>query len=192
MSPDHESSGFVYPISAHLPLPATITKTDAPRVSPVWVVCALLLWLICNCCGHTGEYGWPSAQPATMICFAYCGHTGQSLLPTLLSGLVPTIISLLLDGTDSQFSCLQLASATDAGTPKGRAYNLHSQLRGLATATSGVLMYGVIFPPSQGRSHFGLTPAGAACQVWECRSHFGETSAEVGMLGGAGHVVLTR
>lgn len=33
-----------------------------------------------NCYGHAGGLDWPSAQPAAMIFFACCGHTGQGLI----------------------------------------------------------------------------------------------------------------
>ena len=135
-------------------------------MSPVWVLCTLLWWLSCNCCRHTGRWGWPSAQPATMICLAYCERAGQSLLPTPLRGLDAAVMGLLVGGAGTQSSCLRLSSATDAGIPKGRACNLHGQLIGLATATAHVLICGTIFPAPQGRSHFGVAPAGATCQVW--------------------------
>lgn len=98
-------------------------------------------------------------------------HAAESLLPTLLRGLAEAVIGLLVGGAGTLSSCLQLASATDSGTPKGMACSLHTQLIGLATATTGMLMYGVIFPSPQGKSHAGVAPAGATFQVWGCKSH---------------------
>lgn len=83
----------------------------------------------------------PSVQPAVITHFAFCGHTGQGLLPVPFRGLAGATASLLVDGASSQPSCLGvILSATAAGTPKGRACPLCSQLRDLATETVCVLL----------------------------------------------------
>ena len=90
-----------------------------------------------------------------------------------------------MGGTGTPSSYLQLASATDGGTPKSRAYNLHSQQRGLAIATAGVLMCGVIFPPSQGKSHWIGTS-------WGCLSDVGVQEPLSMDIFRGGHVVWSR
>lgn len=93
-------------------------------------------------------------------------------------------------------------SAIAARAPNDRACFPCSHLGDLASGTVGTLVYRVISLSLQGRSLFevALAQAGAACQVWWGRSHFGEISAEMGSLNEAGpqgecwdeHIVLAK
>ena len=42
--------------SLSLPIP------NVPEVSPMWAVCALLLWWGCSRCRHKDRLGWPPGQ----------------------------------------------------------------------------------------------------------------------------------
>lgn len=61
-----------------------------------------------NCYGHAGGLDWPSDQPAAMIIFACCGHTGQGLITVILRGLAAASVVLLVVRAVIQPGCLHL------------------------------------------------------------------------------------
>lgn len=46
------------PLGPTVQSPLWAPKPDAPEVYPVWASCTILLWWGCNCCGHTGGWGY--------------------------------------------------------------------------------------------------------------------------------------
>lgn len=129
----------------------------------MWAACTLLFLIRCDCCGHAT--GWPSDGPQR-IC---CRHTGQDLLSMLLRVLSTAVVGSPVGRAGPQHGWMQLATAEAVGTPKYRASSLHSQQRGPAPRTVGMLVCRVISASCpQGRSRLGGAPVltSVACWVW--------------------------
>ena len=80
-----------------------------------------------------------------MTHFSCSGYTGKGSLSVLLY-----VLAIVTIGTSTQPCCLELASATSAEEPKGRACSLHSHLRGPATGTGVVRVFGLTLSSSPG------------------------------------------
>lgn len=90
-------------------------------------------------------WGQSSAQVAAVTHFACSGYTGKGSLSVLLKGQTTATIE-----SSTQPCCLKVASTTYAEEPKGRAYSLHSHLRGPPVGTWIVLVFGLTLSSSPG------------------------------------------
>lgn len=101
----------------------------------MWALCTLSLWLSHACYGHTGRWAWPSAQLAA-----------RPTLPTF--GGVWSLCGKRTRWAQHSVSYLHLAFLIASGSLKGSACSLCRQLRDLAVGTVGIMICGVIYPPT--------------------------------------------
>lgn len=105
----------------------------------------------------------PGHQNEVVHRYLFCG-----LLTPFFCGWAMTTVGMLVGGTSPQPGFLQLLAVTPAGALEGRAYSRHDWLRGPTVTIVVMLMSGVSFAFSWGRSLFGRVPVLTRATCWVC------------------------